>query len=244
MLPSNWQQAFVVLIFVIPGIIFQSVRTRLRGASPENKDASVRVLRAIGAAGILGLSYVAILGNRITQPFDRSQGDLLKSPRAAALWALLLLILVPAAAAFIQHVVLVYRRGYRGKDLLNNLFLYDPTPTGWDRAALGRPVCFVRVLTGKGTWVGGYAGGNSFVSAWPQERDIFVEIAYEMDSDGSFSSPVESSIGMWIRCDDAQLVQYLSVPDQPGSSDDSDEAASDMPQLAGDSRGTDDKERG
>jgi hypothetical protein len=67
----------------------------------------------------------------------------------------------------------------------------------------------VRALTRDGQWVGGYAGTGSFYSTYPEPRELFVEQAWELDEDGAFVEVVQGTAGMWIKCDDAPVVQFL-----------------------------------
>jgi hypothetical protein len=130
----------------------------------------------------------------------------------------------PTVLAVAVHAGTVFRAGNRGRQFFTNFVTYSPVPTAWDFAATNRRPCFIRILTADDTWIGGYAGENSFVSAFPQQRDVYVEIAYEMDSDGAFLRPVEGSAGMWISCGDSKLLQLVEVPtsDPEGGSDGSD----------------------
>jgi hypothetical protein len=43
-LVTGWQQALTVLVIVIPGFVYQVVRSRLSGPTPEDGDLGVRVL--------------------------------------------------------------------------------------------------------------------------------------------------------------------------------------------------------
>jgi hypothetical protein len=91
--------------------------------------------------------------------------------------------------------------------------VYDPTPTAWDFASSRAGPGFVRVLTKDGVWVGGYAGPQSFFTSYPEPREIFIEQAWVLDDQGTFESSVQGTAGLWIRCDDALIVQFL-LPQQ------------------------------
>jgi uncharacterized protein DUF6338 len=89
------------------------------------------------------------------------------------------------------------------------LRIYDPTPTAWDFAFGNAEAGFVRVLTKEGRWVGGYAGPNSFFSSYPEDRELFLEQAWQLNDEGVFDKVIEGSAGVWVDCADAQLVQFL-----------------------------------
>ena len=38
----------ILIVFVLPGVVYQVVRARLAGASPENQDTTNKALRALG----------------------------------------------------------------------------------------------------------------------------------------------------------------------------------------------------
>ncbi len=87
--------------------------------------------------------------------------------------------------------------------------MYDPTATAWDFAADHMGPGFVRVYTSDDTWVGGRSEDKSYFSGYPETREIFLQEAWELDEDGVFIQPIPRTAGVWIRCDDAQFVQFL-----------------------------------
>jgi hypothetical protein len=74
--------------------------------------------------------------------------------------------------------------------------------------------CFVRVLTTDGLWLGGWFGEASYVSTFPEPREMFIEVAHEIDSAGRIGRPQEESAGMYLRCDDIRAVE-MSRPSLP-----------------------------
>ncbi|HEX6448057.1 MAG TPA: DUF6338 family protein [Trebonia sp.] len=53
MVPDTVQQLTIRLVLVLPGVFYQAVRERLRGASPAEREPQNRLLRAIGVSVIL-----------------------------------------------------------------------------------------------------------------------------------------------------------------------------------------------
>lgn len=213
--PADVQQLLILILFVVPGVVFQATRSRLRGPTPDDLDASGRVLRALGTSAALAVVYVLIFGDLLTARATGTRLGFGQSPRDEALWAVLLIFVIPATLALLQQIGVVVSRGYRGKSIWPNLWRYDVTPTAWDKASVDRPTCFIRVLTADGRWIGGFAGPESFISGYPQPRDIFLDEAWSMDSKGELKERVTGTIGMWLRCDDARLVQFLEVANNP-----------------------------
>jgi hypothetical protein len=207
MLVTGWQQALTVLVIVIPGFVYQVVRSRLRGPTPEDGDFGVRVLRALTTSGLFALIYLIALGQILTSAISHPR-SYLDQPRSTALLLFVLVFLIPAAVAAAQHAHNI-RRLYP-KVLWKQVFrVYNPTPTAWDFAVNRVGPGYVRVLSKDGNWVGGYAGEDSFYTNFPQSREVFVETAWRLDEQGKFQKPITGSAGQWIKCDDAPVVEFL-----------------------------------
>jgi len=132
--------------------------------------------------------------------------------------ALLLLFAVPAALAFFDHLRRSWERrgsGTRWEQAKNLARVgYDPTyPTAWDAAFDDRTWCFVRVLTKDGNWVGGWYGEESWSTSYPEPNEIYLQAAYLLTSEGIFSAAMApNSGGIYVRCDDARLVEFVDAP--------------------------------
>lgn len=218
-LSGGWAQALAVVLLVVPGLIYQSVRSRLRGPSPEEIDTTSRVLRAVTVSTVFALAYLLFWPEALLLARLNARDALEQIDRPTLIGAAAAALVAPAALALLVHAGTVFRAGHRGRQFLLNFSTYSPVPTAWDFAAHNRRPCFIRVLTADNTWIGGYAGEESFVSAYPQQRDVYVEVAYELDSAGAFVRPVEGSAGMWISCSDAKLLQLVEVPSNDSGSD-------------------------
>jgi len=63
MLLTGWQQALTVFLIVIPGFVYQGVRARFRGPTPEDQqEFSLRILRALSTSAVFALVYVIAAG--------------------------------------------------------------------------------------------------------------------------------------------------------------------------------------
>ncbi|CQD21946.1 hypothetical protein BN000_05414 [Mycobacterium europaeum] len=155
---SGWQQALTVFLAVIPGFIYQGTRSQLSGPTPDDREITVRILRALGVSGFLALLYVGIFGSWLTDAVTRPgfpfktvtpvQGaetgadkcrSLWDDPRLTAWMLIAVVFVVPVIAAFLVHVADVFRVPERITDLLyrvariaNKVAPYDKTPTAWD----------------------------------------------------------------------------------------------------------------
>jgi Family of unknown function (DUF6338) len=212
MLPTGLLQVITVIVFVIPGAVFQNWRSRLRGPTPDQVEASTRLLRAIAVSGVLMLVYAIFLGRRFVKSYgtvDKLQAD----PRGVAVWGLLLLFVVPTALALLEHIWTIWRRReLQPRHPIRTLTAYDPVPSVWDYAIQRAEPSFVRVLMPEGRWIGGWLGEHSFMSSFPEARELFVSFQWHMNEAGAFVKPVEGSRGVWIRCDDARAVEFVAAP--------------------------------
>lgn len=206
MVVSGWQQALTVLLAVIPGFVFQGFRGHFRGPIPEEREFSARILRALAISGLLAIVYVVALG-RVVTDLVITPASSFDHPRATAALAGALVFVVPAIAAVAVHAYEV--RGMTNMDWRKRFRLYDPTPTAWDFASSRTEPGFVRILSKEGTWAGGYAGLGSFFTGYPEMREVYLQEAWELTDDGTFVAALPGPSGVWIRCDDAQLVQFL-----------------------------------
>jgi hypothetical protein len=104
---------------------------------------------------------------------------------------------------------------------------YDPTPSAWDFAFGKGEVGWVRVQLEDGRFLGGYFGGGSFASSFPNPQEIFVEQGWVINDDGTFTDVKHAPNGMIIRCDKALSVDFLGLgtdTEQQTSGDDGQEA--------------------
>lgn len=103
MTPTTVTQLTILIAFVIPGIVYQAVRARLAGESPQNRDTTNKVLRALAASVVLASIYLIVLGPLLVDAVgaggDRTRAWIATHPRQTGLLALALLFAVPAAAA-------------------------------------------------------------------------------------------------------------------------------------------------
>lgn len=214
-------QLLVLLVLVVPGFVYQAVRIRIVGRKPGDTDLPTRVLRAIVISTGFALIYLFAFGPEITTT-AQAQAELADHPRRSALIGFLAAFVVPTLSAILLN---------RGQiDLkLNGAFFkhpvktiraeewtrYDPRPSSWDVAFEGASVGFVRVRMADGTWVAGYYGANSYASSHPDARNLFLELAYEVDATGKIGAPITSSAGLVIDCTNALVVELLAI-DQAG----------------------------
>jgi hypothetical protein len=202
-LPSTVVQLLLVVVAVLPGITYQFVRERGRGPVPGEAETGHRILRALTASVVLDSLYFAVLGPRLAELL-RPAGYPART-RDGALHALLLLFVLPALVATL--VSWRERRRLRGR--------YRPTPTAWDHVFRDRGASFVRARLKDGTWVGGWYGGESYATSYPQPPELYLQSAWRMAPDGSFVGRVEGTSGLFVRAEDIDILELLEPPSPP-----------------------------
>lgn len=211
-IPTSAYAIAVFLVLVLPGIVFGVVRAAMAGARPQDRDWSPRVLQAILVSVILDAVYLLILGGTAVRRVTDGPGMLATQPRLTAVTVLGLGVLVPALLAFLIH----------GEPRLRSLTVrgrripipargtaYSPVPTAWDQAAHRLVGRWVRIRLADGRWVGGWFSGKSYVSSYPEPRDIYIEDQHHIAPDGTMGAMVNASAGVWVSLKDGDVVEWL-----------------------------------
>jgi hypothetical protein len=205
MVPSTVQQLAILVLFVLPGTVYQVVRDHLRGPLASEQETGNRVLRAIAMSALLDSIYAIAAGPALIRIFagsgHRGLGALAAQPRVAGVAGLVLFVLIPAGVAYGEFVV----RNRRAASL------YEVTPTAWDHLFRQQGSCFVRVRIKDGTWVGGWYGRKSTASAYPQTRDLFLEAQYMMKPDGTFKGRAPNTGGLYVPAVDISHLEIVKV---------------------------------
>lgn len=226
MLVSGWQQALTLVAVLIPGFVFQGVLRNRVGPSPDDRDLSIRLIRSLAWSIFFLLVYFVVFGVTVTDlilaPEEILSGF---DPRLVAILALMLIFVIPFLAGYVYAAgrarMGLNERGLWGKAkgeelkwreaLFTNKSGYSPIPTAWDYAASRvSPGSFVRVYTADGTWIGGRALTEAYFTSYPEEREVYLEEAWSLDESGAFKHQIANTNGVWIKCDDAAILQVLA----------------------------------
>lgn len=207
--------------------MYQATRSRLRGPSPADAGASSRLIRALTVSTVLDAAYAIIVGPyllRLTRSTPYGNPDLAglaSHLRLVGLLGLVLLVIVPIVGALL---------GFAGTDVVRRVrrrwpnlprLAYDPTPRAWDFAFRNIEPTYIRVQTTGGGWIGGWYGPHSFISSYPEPRELYIETAHQMGEDGTIGAEQPGSGGIYVRCEDVQAVEFIDgqqTPDNEASS--------------------------
>ena len=217
MAPTSATGLLIILLFVVPGFVYQAVRISVRGRLPFDLDLSTRIVRAIVTSGIFGLAYLFILGEALINA-AHGTGFGFEHPRLGALLAFLGGIAIPAGLALIPAPEWAWIDTFRAK--LPEVTKYDFTPTAWDKAFQSAEECFIRVLTNDDRWIAGYYGPASYATSYPEPHQLFLEKAFEVSEDGTIGAEIEGSRGVIVDCTEIQLLQLLTGTEAEGGESD------------------------
>lgn len=194
-------QIAAAVLFLVPGLNTTWVIDRLAGQSTQ--PGTERLLKA------LSWSVVVYLG---ASPWLFSQREqLFHSGPTLSEFLLGGAILFLAAPAILGALVAAFRRFEGLQKWFRKATGIHPAPTAWDFAFTTFKTGFVRVRLLDGRLLGGFYGGDSFASSFPEPQDVFVEQAWSLDEKGSFLHPVGDGRGLLIRRDVIQSVQLFQA---------------------------------
>lgn len=211
--PTTRYALGVWLILVLPGVVYAAVRIAVQGFRAHDREIGARLLQAVFVGALLDAVYLLILGDHVVDLLDGRKGDPFDRPRVAALAVLILGFAVPATVAYLVHGRPMWKRlGVRGLGWVRVPIVatgYEPTPTAWDKAAPSLGGHWVRIRVADGQWVGGWFGNKSYISTYPEPRDIYVEDQHHVDDAGVIGEPVHGSAGFWMAITDEHIVEWI-----------------------------------
>jgi Family of unknown function (DUF6338) len=204
MLPSTVQELAILLLFVIPGTVYQGVLDRFRGPVAAEQDSSNRIVRAVAASAVFDSVYAVAIGPHLVSMTSGKSAlsGLSSHSRSAGLLGLVLLVLIPSIVALLEAKY----------DRRKSQAVYDSTPTSWDFLFKSRGSCWIRLkLKDQGGWIGGWYGTKSFTSSYPQPSDIYLESEYKMTSDGKFTETIVNTGGVYVAGERIELVEIIEA---------------------------------
>lgn len=210
--PANAYGVAVLLVLVLPGVVWTSVRTAVRGRLPHDRDVTARVLQALAISAVLDTVYVVVFGSALVDGLRAGVRGQSAHPRLGAAGLLLLAVVVPAALAYLAHGRPTWRAVKTPVGVVRlplSASGYDTAPTAWDKKAPGLGGHWIRIRVADRTWVGGWFGNDSYVSTYPEPRDLYVEEQHHVDSSGVIGPPVEGSAGFWLALKEGDTVEWV-----------------------------------
>lgn len=223
-LPTSAYSLAVLVLLVIPGITFATVQSLLTGPTTKDKTVGVRILEAVLVSVIFDCIYAIAFSSIFPLAVFREPDFALKNLSLLGFLILAMLVALPAVVAVLcfGSIELVTfdsgrLKGWRLPWLVNG---YERTPTAWDKVAQRIPSGrFVRVRLESGSYVGGWFSTGSFLSTFPEPRDMFIESQYNMNEDGEFGEKIPGNLGVWVAVTDKCVVEWIGDhTDEEGNS--------------------------
>lgn len=231
-LPTSAFGVAVIVVMLIPGLVYGLVRRGLRGFQYDDLTLDARIAQALVISVSLDAVYLVAVGTWLTSVVTISGSEVvIGAPIPVGLAVLVGAICVPAFLAALRYSPLRLRRNEAFREgagaqvgrvtrrlqqirrrmpvRLHRTVYYDSVPTAWDWAATNPSQRLVRVRLTDGRFVGGFFGPGSYVSTYPEPRDLYLSHQYEMKDDGSFAGPLPGTAGLWLRISDEHIVEFL-----------------------------------
>lgn len=180
--------------------------------------------QAIAVSVLLDALYLIFFNDLVFKGLavfgDKDESVKLADPAAVGAVVLVFGILIPAllAALYYRHFI-GWRKPFGslfGLSLLSWIKLpysklgYSRVPSSWDFAAPTRANKWVRVKKLDGSWIGGWFTGGSFVSGYPEPRDIFINEQWHLGTDGAFGAVIPNTAGVWVSIEDGDIVEWIN----------------------------------
>jgi Family of unknown function (DUF6338) len=191
--PDSLLALGILLVAVLPGAIYTWAFEREAG--PYGVTLADRVLRFVAGSTVMHL----VLGwpEYLVFRLAIEGRERILAGQFAVLWlGLLVLAALPAAAGTVLgelYATRTARTGWRGlrrwltanqeRRLLRFLLGRDPAPRAWDDLFSEQLQCYLRVRTTGDRWLAGKFAGASYAAGYPDQPDLLMEEAYEVDQE-------------------------------------------------------------
>lgn len=90
--------------------------------------------------------------------------------------------------------------------------IQSPYPSSWDYFFAQRQSTFILVHLKDGRMVGGYWGAGSYASSFPDEGDLYISTACQVDEHGKFLKVIDRTQGILIKRADLSYLEFFSSP--------------------------------
>lgn len=216
-MPSTLQALMVTVLAILPGALY--IWAFERQAGRWGVGLADRVMRFVGTSAIFhavfSLPEYWLYSNYLHRPTQPGHfRNLVWEGSSLPTWlALVPLAYVGLPALFGSVVGRATRKGWKWARLITGP---SPAPRAWDHLFAARPAGTVRLKLKSGGWVGGAFDAESYAAGYPETpQDLFLEMSYRMNSDGSFVSAgdvfEEIGSGILIRWEEVEMLEFFET---------------------------------
>jgi hypothetical protein len=226
--PTTAFGVVAVVTLLVPGLVYELVRRGLRGFRFDDLTIDARVAQALVVSVVLDAVYLIAVGSHVQEVVSFG-GDnvVVEHPATLGVAVLIGALGVPAMLASVRYSPYRLRsrpstsaesnarRRLHATALeklplhLERKVFYTGVPTAWDWGATNPAQRMVRVRLPDGRYVGGLFGPGSYVSTYPEPRDLYLSHQYHFKEDGSFGAPALKAAGLWLRISDDHIVEFF-----------------------------------
>ncbi|MES9863557.1 MAG: DUF6338 family protein [Candidatus Thiodiazotropha sp. LLP2] len=185
-------KAFLFIVLVLPGFISLKVYDLI--VAGDKRDFSKSIVESI-AFSVLNFATLSWLVIVIIQP------DFAKD-HAFLYWASLFVIFIAAPAIW----PFVYIR--ISKLIIFKKHLLTPINQPWDKVFSKRESYWITVYLKNGKVIKGKYGLNSNASAYPKERQIYIQELWSNGENGGFGNKVKRTKGALIFEDEISYIEF------------------------------------
>lgn len=186
----------LIIVFFVPGFISIKIYDLL--VPTEKRDFSKSVLEVISYSCInfALLFWILILINQ-ERFYEQHK-----------FWYFGLTFLVIFIFPIIWPIIL--------KNLLSSKFLrgkiIHPIPKAWDYIFATGESFWILVHLENGDLIGGLYGENSFASSFPNEQDLYLEEAWNVNEEGQFIEKIDETGGLLITEQEIEFLEFFKIP--------------------------------
>lgn len=219
--PDSPLALVALVVLIVPGLVYSVVRRALKGFTADDKSIDTRIAQALLFSIVLDALYLVLVYPKLFA-FVRVTDKTIDIVDPVALGGSILIgaVLVPGLIALVINGPWRLRRRPKTEGfplLIERRTRYSSVPTAWDYAAVLATPRFIRILLPDGRFVGGWWGPESYVSTYPEPRDIFISFPYKMSAEGKFIERTADSDGLWLTVPDGALVEWVNAPETSGN---------------------------
>ncbi len=201
----SFQNIYLILIFIVPGLIIQFVRAQfLTGRTPKHSESILSHL-------ILSLVYFAFV-----LPFSKLLISVEYNWTGEILLWLAILLLGPVVFGLI--IGLVTQKEWI-KKIGNKIGIstVHVIPSAWDWKFGRMQEQYIMVTLKNGSKIAGFCGKESFISSDPNERDLYIERIYDLDEDNTWS--IDKGKSILISQGEIRAIEFWNETDEEKEND-------------------------
>lgn len=221
-IPDGFATLAFSLILVLPVAINQAIRRRLVGENYGDREWATTFAQGFVLSAVLLLVYAgAGLVDLRWFFIDAESSPRFVSVTQDTAWFVLVgFVVVPALVSLLIHWRHIAWSApeptgwFKWKVVPRSRYGYSNTPTAWDFAVRqhSETGAWLRVLKPEGLWVGGWWGGASFASTYPEPRSVFIHSQWELDDEGNLVREIPNT-GVWLMIDDEKDLVFWGAPE-------------------------------